>query len=131
MFDHLGFYTTGDLRLRGEFYAAVLEPLGYRLLQSHLDDEGAGRLVFGDGERQSHFLVIAKGRPDHWAAGRRPGPIHLAFRAPSKEAVDRFHAAGLRMGARDNGAPGPRHRDWYAAYLIDADDNGVEAGLYL
>jgi hypothetical protein len=30
------------------------------------------------------------------------GPIHLAFRAGTREAVERFHAAALGAGGRDN-----------------------------
>jgi hypothetical protein len=32
----------------------------------------------------------------------------VALRAGSRAAVDRFHAAGLKAGAQDNGAPGLR-----------------------
>lgn len=133
MFDHLGFYTAGNLRERAAFYEAILEPLGHRLLQTHVEPDGGGRVVFGGGAPHSPFLVIAKGKPDHWRDEQQSGlsAIHLAFRAPSQEAVDRFHAIGLQLGARNNGDPGPRHRGWYGAYLIDADSNGIEAGLYL
>lgn len=133
MFDHLGFYTAGDLRAQSAFYEAILEPLGYRLLQTHIGLDGIGRVVFGSGAQDSSFLVIAKGKPDHWRAEQQNGlsAIHLAFRAPSQAAVDRFHAIGLQLGARNNGDPGPRQRGWYGAYLIDADSNGIETGLYV
>jgi catechol 2,3-dioxygenase-like lactoylglutathione lyase family enzyme len=58
------------------------------------------------------------------------GPVHVAFRAPNRKAVDRFHAAGLKAGGRDNGAPGVRpdySPTYYAAFLIDPDGNNVEA----
>jgi len=133
VFDHLGVYTAGDLRERSDFYEAILAPLGYRRLESHIEPGGAGRVVFGSGFPQSSFFVLAKGRPAHWRPDQQSGlsAIHLAFRAPSQAAVDQFHAIGLQRGARDNGGPGPRHRGWYGAYLIDADSNGIEAGLYL
>ncbi len=54
----------------------------------------------------------------------RPG------RAPSAEAVDAFHAAALRAGGQDNGAPGPRPiygPDYYAAFIIDPDGYRIEA----
>lgn len=133
MFDHLGVYTAGDLRAQGEFYEAILEPLGYRLLQTHIEPGGGGRVVFGSGAAHSPFFVLAKGKPAHWRDDQQNGlsAIHLAFRAPSQAAVDQFHAIGLQRGAVNNGDPGPRNRGWYGAYLIDADSNGVEAGLYL
>jgi predicted lactoylglutathione lyase len=44
--------------------------------------------------------------------------------------VDRFHAAALEAGGRDNGAPGLRpkyHAGYYGAYVFDPDANNVEA----
>jgi len=135
MFDLVGFYTGGDLLKQGAFYESVLSPLGYRLLWNVAETDGTGRLIFGTGEQNCPFFVIAKGRqnPDWWRPGQQQGmsAIHLAFRAPSKEAVDRFHEIGLREGARNNGDPGIRRGTYYAAFLIDADSNGIEAGIYL
>ena len=55
--------------------------------------------------------------------------MHLAFQAPDRAAVERFHAAGLAAGGRDNGAPGERgyHPGYYAAFLLDPDGNNIEA----
>jgi hypothetical protein len=35
-------------------------------------------------------------------------PFHVAFRVPSRAAVDAFYEAAIAAGGRDNGAPGPR-----------------------
>jgi len=60
-----------------------------------------------------------------------PGPgFHLAFRAPSRAAVDRFHAAALAAGGASDGAPGPRPDygpTYYAAFVIDPDGHKLEA----
>ncbi|EYD76350.1 Lactoylglutathione lyase [Rubellimicrobium mesophilum DSM 19309] len=55
--------------------------------------------------------------------------IHLAFQAPDRAAVDRWHAAVLQAGGRDNGAPGERsyHPGYYAAFAYDPDGNNIEA----
>lgn len=50
--------------------------------------------------------------------------MHLAFRAPNKEAVHEFYRIGLLNGGRDNGAPEDCGR---GAYLLDPDGNNVEA----
>jgi catechol 2,3-dioxygenase-like lactoylglutathione lyase family enzyme len=133
MFDHLGFYTAQDLRERGAFYSAVLDSLGYRQIEEHAFPDGTGWLVFGTGLPQSAFFVIAKGRPERWSSLQQPGlsPIHIAFRAPSKAAVDEFHTIGLREGAVNNGDPGVRRVPYYCCFLLDADGNNIEAGLYL
>ncbi len=63
------------------------------------------------------------------AASAGPG-FHLAFAAPSREAVDAFHEASIRQGASDNGAPGLRAHygpDYYAAFIIDLDGHRIEA----
>jgi hypothetical protein len=44
--------------------------------------------------------------------------------------VDEFHAAGLKAGAKDNGAPGLRTDyapTYYGAFLLDGEGNNVEA----
>ncbi len=62
--------------------------------------------------------------------GTTGSSVHLAFAAQDRQAVDRFHAAGMKAGGRDNGAPGPRADygpKYYAAFLLDPDGNNVEA----
>jgi catechol 2,3-dioxygenase-like lactoylglutathione lyase family enzyme len=132
MFDHIGIVVS-DFRRSARFYAYLLAPLGYRLLERHRTGAGEGWVVYSNGEPHSPFFVVAAGRPSFWSESAAPAgsPVHLCFRAPSREAVDRFHANGLAHGARDNGAPGVRREPFYAAFVIDPDGNNVEAGVYL
>lgn len=56
--------------------------------------------------------------------------FHLAFGAPDRGSVARFHGAALRQGGTDNGAPGLRPQygpHYYAAFVIDPDGHAVEA----
>jgi len=55
--------------------------------------------------------------------------MHVAFRAPSKEAVHAFYSAALSAGGKDNGAPGPREgvENYYGAFVLDPDGNNIEA----
>lgn len=116
MYDHIG------LRVRNveasiRFYEAALGALGHELCSR--DESGAG---FGPGGEAALWLYRTEGPTG-------PG-AHVAFRAPDRAAVDRFHAAGLSAGGRDNGAPGLRadySPTYYAAFLIDPDGNNVEA----
>lgn len=44
--------------------------------------------------------------------------------------VEAFHAAALKAGAKDNGAPGVRehyHANYYGAFVIDPAGNNIEA----
>ena len=112
MYDHIGLRVK-DLKAAVRFYKAALEPLGFVA-----DDSGIG---FGP-----------PGAPALWlhAGGQAGGGAHVAFRAADRKAVDRFHAAGLKAGGRDNGKPGLRadySPTYYAAFLVDPDGNNVEA----
>ena len=116
MYDHLGLKIK-NLDASVKFYTEVLAPLGYALCSR--DDSGAG---FGPKDAPALWLYLHNG-----AAG--PG-AHIAFRAPDHAAIQKFHAAGLKAGGKDNGAAGPRadySPTYYAAFLIDPDGNNVEA----
>jgi catechol 2,3-dioxygenase-like lactoylglutathione lyase family enzyme len=116
MFDHLGL-RTARLDASVRFYQAVLAPLGLELASR--DDQGAG---LGPPGAPALWLSRVTGTPE--------SGVHLAFAAPDRQSVDRFHAAGLEAGGRDNGRPGPRPDygpRYYAAFLLDPDGNNVEA----
>jgi catechol 2,3-dioxygenase-like lactoylglutathione lyase family enzyme len=103
-----------DLDASRRFYRAALEPWGGR------EVEAEWGVAFGP--PGSEDLAVAEGEPS--------GPVHIAFAAPDRETVDRFHSAALAAGGRDNGAPGERpqyHAGYYAAYVLDPDGNNVEA----
>lgn len=118
MYDHVGL-RVADIPASVRFYQAVLAPLGYELASQGEDYAGFG----------------PKGAPALWLhlSAERGRGTHLAFRAPNRAAVQRFHAAGLEAGAHDNGAPGLRSdyaANYYAAFLVDRDGNNIEAVCY-
>ena len=125
MFDHFGFVVR-DLAKSLRFYEACLAPLGLRIAERH----GNEAVIFS-GEEESPFIWMGTPKPQFWREehGAARSPFHLAFSAPSREAVVAFHEAGLRHEGRDNGAPGSRGSDYYAAYLLDPDGNNIEAGV--
>jgi len=127
MFSHVGIVFR-DLKASGDFYRQVLAQIGIRLLEDHTQPDGTGWLVFGTGNSRP-FFVVAAGRPSFWTESSRPSssPAHIAFDAPSREAVDRFHSVGLGCGAANNGDPGIRRGGSYVAFLIDLDGNNIEA----
>ena len=105
MFDHI---SIGVENLEGAaaFYDAALAALG-----------------------EAPFAII-----QHGADAKSPGPgFHIAFRAPTREAVDRFHAAALSTGGVDEGPPGIRESydpGYYAAFVRDLDGHRVEAVVH-
>jgi catechol 2,3-dioxygenase-like lactoylglutathione lyase family enzyme len=118
MFDHVGLRVR-DLEASVRFYAEALAPLGYRLCSR--DETTAG---FGPNGESALWLHAQSG-----PRGRGVG-VHLALRARDRDAVDRFHKAGLEAGGADHGTPGLRGAygpSYYAAFLLDPDGNNVEA----
>lgn len=131
MFDHVGLVFQ-NLRTAGAFYRAVLAPLGIKMMEDHTQADGTGWLVFSTGAAESSFFVVAAGRPSFWTDEHKAAqsPAHFAFKAPTRAAVDAFHAVGLSLGAKNNGDPGVRRGRYYCAFLIDPDGNNIEAGVY-
>lgn len=115
LIDHVQL-VVADLAAAARFYAAALEPLGIPL--------GAR----GDDYFWYDELFVSSPK-FRGAAGILTGRHHLAFRAASREAVDRFHAAAIAAGGTDNGAPGerPYHPGYYAAFVLDPAGNNIEA----
>lgn len=127
MLDHFGL-NVRELDRSVGFYEACLMPLGLRVIERH--DYGA--VIFARSEEESvPFFWMGTARPSFWASEHAAGvsPMHLCFPAPSRAAVDAFHAAALSRGGTDNGAPGQRGREYYAAYVLDPDGNNVEASF--
>lgn len=121
MLHHISFGVR-DLALAGAFYDAALGALGFRRVFE--DDEAIGYGLVDDKD-----LLCLKLRSDAAPPG---AGSHLAFAAPSRAAVDAFHADALRVGGSDNGAPGLRTDygpNYYAAFLVDPDGHRIEAVL--
>jgi catechol 2,3-dioxygenase-like lactoylglutathione lyase family enzyme len=117
--DHLTL-RVADMERSRAFYAAALAPLGSGIIADYGGDAG---IAFGP-PGQDDFAIAPAGE------NGASGPLHLAFYAKDRAAVNDFHAFGLSAGGRDNGGPGLRpdyHDKYYAAYLIDPDGNNVEA----
>jgi len=123
MLDHVSLQVK-DFAQALSFYTETLEPLGY--VPRYIDEAGKSA---GFGMRGGTQPWFARG--SLWIAEGQPAvQLNLALRSPSREAVARFHAAALRAGAKDNGAPGVRadyHANYYAAFVLDPDGNNLEA----
>ena len=120
MLHHISFGVQ-DLTRSSAFYDAALSPLGYVRVWSDATAVGYGNQGGGD-------ELAIKLRPKGLVA---PGPgFHVAFAAPTREAVALFHKAALSHGGQENGAPGLRPDygpHYYAAFVIDPDGYQIEA----
>jgi catechol 2,3-dioxygenase-like lactoylglutathione lyase family enzyme len=120
MLHHISF-AVSDLQRSANFYGAALPLLGY--VQVWADETAVGYGYSGGDDKFA--IKVNKGGVVAPAAG-----FHLAFAAPSREAVAAFHAAAIKHGGRDNGAPGLRSQygeNYFAAFVIDPDGYRIEA----
>jgi catechol 2,3-dioxygenase-like lactoylglutathione lyase family enzyme len=116
MLDHVSIQCS-DLAASASFYDAVLAPLD-------------GRRVMDFGE----VIGYGTGFPDFWLGGHQTGEgfreSHIAFTAPSREAVQAFFDAAVAVGAEVLHAPRVRpeyHESYFGAFVRDPDGNNVEA----
>ncbi len=111
-----------DLSASIRFFDACLAPLG--LVRLYASSKVAGWGAPGADACLDVFQIAA-------TEARHPMPgFHLAFDAPSRSAVDAFHAAAVGAGGTDAGRPGLRpeyHNRYYAAYVLDPDGHRIEA----
>lgn len=111
LIDHVQIVVS-DLVASKRFYRAVLQSLGREL----------------SGEGDGYFFAdeIFVSEVDDTSSVTH---VHLAFQAADRDAVQRFHAAAVAAGGRNNGAPGERHYHpgYYAAFVLDPDGNNIEA----
>jgi|SRR5881397_3522190 len=115
MIDHIGLKVK-DFKKSVAFFSKALAPLGYKVLAEYEDAAGLGAGASPD-------LWVSKGEPP------KPG-VHICFASKSRAIVDQFHAAALKAGGKDNGAPGLRkdyHAHYYGAFALDPDGNNIEA----
>lgn len=118
MFDHISIGVR-DIPRSKRFYDAALKPLGYECKFSDAVTLGYGN---ADG------IGLWVGASDHPVPPHDKSNLHFCFAAPTRNSVDRFHAAAMKEGGRDNGAPGPRDYspNYYAAFVVDPDGYRLE-----
>jgi catechol 2,3-dioxygenase-like lactoylglutathione lyase family enzyme len=116
MIDHTGI-GVADVRRSAQFYDAALGALGLRRVRQMPEAVGTDGIGYGIDH------------PVFWIDCFHPHSVrqHTAFAAASRTQVDAFHAAALKAGGTDNGAPGLRRPNYYAAFVLDPDGNNMEA----
>ena len=121
MLHHLSI-AVASLDRSAAFYDAVMPTLGYGRVWS--DETAVGYGLPGSGEDK----LAVKLRTGEIAV---PGDgFHIAFSAPSRQAVEAFYRVALENGGRDNGGSGlhPEYGShYYAAFVFDPDGYRIEA----
>ena len=130
MIDHVDIRVS-DISASRAFYAAALEPLGFIIKAEGPDPSGGTEVGFGGGagtEFAIHEPTAERGQ-DTVTTG-----AHIAFAANGPEAVAAFHKAALAAGGRNIGDPGLRPEysaRYYGAFVLDPDNNNIEAVCHL
>ncbi len=114
--DHTGI-GVADMGRSASFYDAALGALGLRRVRQMPVNVGTDGIGYG------------LDYPVFWIDRYHPHSVrqHTAFAAKSRAQVVAFHAAALKAGGMDNGAPGLRRPNYYAAFVLDPDGNNIEA----
>lgn len=113
---------TNDLARATRFYDAALAPLGLIRRATEASEVGYG--LPEDHRTRLWVTLPFDGRPATVGNGSMPALV-----APSRAAVEAFHAAALAQGGSDEGAPGlrPYGPGFFAAYVRDPDGNKLSA----
>ncbi len=111
---------SNDLPRAKAFYRPLMALVGLRLMKEtdKAAHYGASDIVFS-------IETPVDGHPATSGNG-----VHIAFQAPDRESVRRFHALALSAGGTDEGAPGIRENynaNFYGAFVRDPDGNKIEA----
>ena len=122
MIDHTGI-GVADVARSAAFYDPVLGALGLRRVMQLPSEDGSDAVGYG------------VDYPVFWIDKFHPHSVrqHTAFAAKNRAEVNAFHAAAMKAGGRDNGAPGLRDPaqgyppGYYAAFVLDPDGNNMEA----
>ncbi|MDM4766937.1 VOC family protein [Pelomonas sp. SE-A7] len=106
---------TNDLPRAAAFYDALLGEIGIKRMMDF------GRSIAWGVAWDKPALGV--GLPFDGNPATVGNGVMIALVVDSKEKVDRVHAKALSLGAKDEGAAGPRGEGFYAGYFRDLDGN--------
>jgi catechol 2,3-dioxygenase-like lactoylglutathione lyase family enzyme len=118
----IGYVTLGtnDLKRSAEFYDALLGEIGARRF---MDND---RMVGWGTQPDQPMLAVCKPFDEKKASAGNGTMIALNVGSP--DAVKKLHAKAMQLGAKDEGAPGPRgDGGFHGGYFRDPDGNKLVA----
>jgi catechol 2,3-dioxygenase-like lactoylglutathione lyase family enzyme len=111
---------TNDMKRARAFYEPLMSLIGFRILKS--SDKA---VHFGSSD-----IMFSLETPINGLRAAPGNGVHIAFQAPDRQTVRRFHETAIANGATDEGAPGIRENynaNYYGAFVRDLDGNKIEA----
>ena len=109
---------TNDLDKAINYYDALLESID--LKRAVTNEKYAG---YSSKERPEDIEFYVTNPVDKKKATYGNG-TQISFAVNSKETVDKFYNLGIKLGGKDEGAPGIRSGDYYC-YIRDLDGNKI------
>ena len=109
---------TNDLDKAIKFYDALLESID--LKRAVTNEKYAG---YSSKERPEDIEFYVTNPVNKEKATYGNG-TQISFVVNSKETVDKFYNLGIKLGGKDEGAPGIRSGDYYC-YIRDLDGNKI------
>jgi catechol 2,3-dioxygenase-like lactoylglutathione lyase family enzyme len=116
----VGYVTLGtnDSARAGEFYDAVVAPIGAKRIF-----ETPTSIVWSTpGGSDLDLTAPYDGKPATVGNG-----VMVALECREKGQVDRIYEIAMSKGGKDEGPPGQRWENFYAAYFRDPDGNKLNA----
>ena len=108
---------TNNLEKSASFYSKILKPLKIKNTLKNKRYYGYSR------ERTLKKIELYLIKPHNKKKATVGNGTMITFRANSKKEVNDFYNIGIKLGAQNEGVPGPRHGKDYYAYLRDLDGN--------
>jgi predicted lactoylglutathione lyase len=117
----IGYVTLGtnDIQRAAKFYDALLGTLGAKRFM-----ESDGFIAWSAPGGGPAVSVI---KPFDEKPATVGNGVMVALAMDSKAKVDALHKKAIELGAKDEGAPGPRGTGFYAGYFRDPDGNKLNA----
>ena len=117
----IGYVTLGtnDIERAAQFYDQLLSELGAKRF---MDTE---TFIAWVASPTGTGVCVAKPFDGNAATVGNGGMV--ALRMDSNEKVDALYRKAIELGAKDEGAPGPRGDGFYAGYFRDPDGNKLNA----
>ena len=112
---------TNDLPRAAAFYDSLLALLGAKRL---MEEER----YIGWGTPGAPALLLIT--PYNGSPATAGNGAMVALQAPSRQLVDAVYKRALELGAKDEGAPGPRGESFYGGYFRDLDGNKLAVCVF-
>jgi Lactoylglutathione lyase and related lyases len=110
---------TNDIKKSKSFYDKLLSSID--IINVAEEDRYVGYAAKNNLDKIEFYLM----KPHNQKPATYGNGTMITFNISSKDQLHSFYNLALKLGATDEGAPGPRHEVDYYAYFRDLDGNKI------